>query len=244
MEIRHEHGYINLIHPKWNKLAVTEYDEGLFKIISETTWTKNGDYIRSSKLNKSLHQVVMEYWYGEDAVKEAYKNGFVIDHINNNGFDCRICNLNFLHRFRNSAKGLTFDREREASIYTMALNIFKDFKSKRFQITIGFNKPTLYKNDNGDFTDISSMKLLYNDDFRIVFSDAESILYEAIEYGSYDLSKLRFTDIKYEKAFTTILKPEEKDAAVVERDGQYYLVLDGKSWISEVAHDKDWYGKE
>lgn len=38
----------------------------------------------------------MEKWYGKETLDEMTEKGWVVDHMNNNGYDCRICNLEFL----------------------------------------------------------------------------------------------------------------------------------------------------
>lgn len=57
----------------------------------------------------------------------------------NNRYDCRICNLEFLSFRHNVAKGQTLDVESAEMKYHIALNLFKDFSTGLYQISIGFN---------------------------------------------------------------------------------------------------------
>ena len=135
-----EHERIYFKSDKVNSLGYTDYDEELWEIIKDVKWhvklsgkKKEKEYIHSSKLGY-LHRVVMEYWYGRDTMKKANEQNFVVDHLNNNGLDCRMSNLCFIPKNRNTAKGLTYDSKRQDMISEIALNIFKDFQTKKFQI--------------------------------------------------------------------------------------------------------------
>ncbi|QIZ08383.1 hypothetical protein HFZ78_18045 [Priestia megaterium] len=82
---------------------------------------------------------MMIHWYGVEALKEAYEKNFIVEHMNNDPFDCSIHNLSFAPNNVNIAKGQTYDVERKEGIPIAAVNMFKDFESQKFQITIGFN---------------------------------------------------------------------------------------------------------
>ncbi|WP_077324629.1 HNH endonuclease [Virgibacillus siamensis] len=122
--------YIN--KPKANKLAYTEYNEELFNILKSYTWTVKGEYLYSNKLKKYLHRYVMEFYYGKEAIDEANKKNFVVDHIDNNGFNCRVSNLCFIPNNLNKAKGLTFDKRRIEMKEDMTLTFYKDFSTGQF----------------------------------------------------------------------------------------------------------------
>ena len=72
-------------------LGYTEFDEKLFEKINTVNWSvSKGRYLYSSALKKSLHQLVMIHWYGEEAFADSRKNNFIVEHHNNEGFDCQI----------------------------------------------------------------------------------------------------------------------------------------------------------
>ena len=240
MNVYHENDNIYISNPRWDKIAYTDFDKGLWDKVSAVTWTKNGDYLYSTKLKKYLHQFVMAYWYGQEEVIAAKEKKFVVDHLNNNGFDCRLSNLNFIPDNINKAKGLVFDPLRKGSIDLVALNFFKDFQSNKFQITLGFNQPVFLIGPVGNAIELITMKLLYLD-FNQTLLDATNILYNFENDKKFSLSKLSYIDIKYEEAKKITLKPVEKGAAVVWRDGEAHLVLNGMTRLVEIPPDKDWY---
>lgn len=244
MEIYQSLGKIYFLEKELGVLAYTDFDEKLWEIVKSTSWhVQSGNdgrpkYLRSSKLGRSLHQVVMAFWYGEELFHEMKEKDFVIDHIDNNGFNCEISNLCFLHKRRNTAKGLTYDIERKETERIAALNIFKDFITNRFQITIGFNK-RYFLYVEGKHIAISSIKLLYEDDYIIVLRDAENILHGINQYNKVDLSKLNYISLKYEEEIHLELTEDEKGSPIVFRNGKVYIVLSKHAIINRVAPDKD-----
>lgn len=86
----------------------------------------------------------MEFYYGEGAIKKADEKGFVVNHIDNNGFNCRVSNLCFIPNDLNKAKGLTFDKRRREMVDDLTLTFYKDFITGQFPITITFNKEFVY----------------------------------------------------------------------------------------------------
>ncbi|WP_342574613.1 hypothetical protein [Paenibacillus sp. FSL M8-0142] len=238
-------------HPKnETKLAFTDYEEKLWEKIQSTSWhvktNKNKDkekkYINSSKLGL-LHRVVMSHWYGEEALAQADKMKYVVDHMDNDGFNCYLENLCFIPKEKNTAKGLTYDKKRAEAINTLAINIFKDFETQLFQITIGFNAPTGYE-VNGQIVVITAMKLTYQNDFERTLANAEKILHDYITYGSFDDKKLDYIDIEVIPAIPINISPDEMNAPFIERDGEVFLNLDSEHVrLDKVAPNKELYQK-
>lgn len=222
--------YIN--KKKANKLAYTEYNEDLFKLLSSYTWSINGDYLRSGKLNKYLHRYVMEFYYGEEAIKEANEKGFVVDHIDNNGFNCRVSNLCFIPEDLNKAKGLTFDKRRKM-VNDLTLTFYKDFKTGQFQITIAFNKEFVFV--QGDrYIQVDKAYYLYENDFELVLNDAAKILQQVEKNGWFDEEKLSHTKMLYVPSTYIELDEGEKGNLVVERNGKQYLILNENVRLGEI----------
>ncbi|WP_341875947.1 hypothetical protein [Defluviitalea saccharophila] len=248
MDVYKRDNKIYFLEKNLNVLAYTDFDSKLWEVINATSWniqkdTKgNPKYLRSSKYRKSLHQIVMIHWYGEDIFEEMKKRNFVIDHIDNNGFNCEISNLSFLYKNENTAKGLTYDIDRKKTERVAALNIFKDFYTSKFQITIGFNN-RYFLMINGKDVPITSIKFLYNDDYIMVLNDAKSILHGINYYNKVNLSKLNYIDMTYENEILLELEECEKGSLIITRDGKTYLMLNEKQWITRVAPDKDLFNK-
>jgi hypothetical protein len=99
---------ITILRKKYNVLAFTSFSEDIL----ETIKYQLGGYMESKKYG-SLHKHVMALKYGEHVIREEYDNNFVIDHINNNGFNCMYTNLDIVSRNLNTAGGLTYDQERK-----------------------------------------------------------------------------------------------------------------------------------
>lgn len=121
-------------------IGVTDYNDELLKILSIGTWhVKASNYIYSNHYKKYLHQVVMEYWYGQECCQKMTDNDFVIDHLDNNGLNCQYENLEFLKKRKNlHLKGNVYDKTQREQIPTAAVSIFKR-KEGEFQITIFCN---------------------------------------------------------------------------------------------------------
>ena len=238
-EIKADGERITILRKKFNVLAFTSFSEEILETLNQTTWTPSDGYMRSQKFG-SLHKHVMVLKYGEDVIREAYDNDFVIDHINNNGFDCMYTNLEIIPRKLNAAKGLTYDEERENHIDFFALNFSKDEDTGEFQIGIGFNKPVDITM-NGQTYPVGSIYLKYGQDYKTTFLEAHSILNELSNTKGIKLSNLRAERILFRPVDVVKLREGESlESGFIIRDGQVYL-LQGSTHtrIVQVAHNKD-----
>lgn len=43
-------------------------------------------------IKKYLHQIVFDYYFREDFRKKVYDLGYIIEHLDNDGFNCDISN--------------------------------------------------------------------------------------------------------------------------------------------------------
>jgi hypothetical protein len=232
------------------RLAYTNFEENLWNKIQSTSWhvnrnkTKNKEknYIKSTKLGL-LHRVVMAHWYGEEELAHSSKMKYVVDHLDNDGFNCFLENLCFIPREKNSAKGLTYDKDRAEAIDKLAVNIFKDFETQLFQITVAFNEPTAYQ-INDQLVVISSLKLLYENDFARTLANAEKILHDYNTYGFIDDKKLDHIDMVVTAAIPAGLSQDELNAPFIERNGKILLNLDSNHVrLDKIAPNKDLYRK-
>lgn len=241
--------------PALSKCGRTNYSDALWDIVHSVNWyAKKGNdgeprYLYSSQLKKTLHQVVMDYYFGEDTRKEAYRKGMIIEHLNNDGFDCRISNLYYLLDVKNKYKGQHFDQLSKQSIPIVSMKVFHIIENHTFQITMLFND--FFANAAGEY--LHSAKLLYNTDYWIVIQDAEVILENIVQTRAFSLPRLteicRFKDVHIQKEpqVNIVLTEEEKkypNGGIVVRDGQYYVIRknDGSGifYGIETPYDKDW----
>ncbi len=96
-----------------SKLAFVNYTDGLLEIIKSARFRvpdtqeqiNKYKYPYSNEYKKDLHQIVFDYYFGEDIRKYAYDLGYIIEHLDNDGFNCDISNLFILKKVKNTYKG-------------------------------------------------------------------------------------------------------------------------------------------
>ena len=232
---------ITIMREGWDHLVLTTYRSDYYDEITSHTWSLNNGYPYNATLGGGLHRYIMAKWYGEDMLKEMTEKGFIVEHMNNNHMDCRICNLEFMKGNRNVAKGQYFDKESEALRHSIAVSIFKDFTTGNYQVTIGCNANIACKDQDGVEHHINTIKLLYNCPYAIVVLDAEVILTQYDEEEQFSLKNLHHVDSIIIEAPELNLTEEEKNQIMVERDGKWYLVIgNGKSYLNSVHYDQGW----
>lgn len=231
--------HIHILRKKFGKLAFTSYTPELFESLKQTTWTPTKDGYMISKKFGSLHRHVMELKYGQDVINEAYANDFIIEHFNNDGFDCSYTNLEIIPRKLNSAKGLTYDEEREKNRFRFALNFSKDERTDEFQISIGFNKPYNVIKEN-EIIPVAAVYLRYGKDYKTTLFDAQSILNDLVEKDRLEFSNLRVSKILIEQAIKRFITYEEAKNGFAMIDGKLYFVQGSEHTIlDQLAHKKD-----
>jgi hypothetical protein len=239
-----------------DKLAFIDYSPEMYELIKDAEFRvpktkeaiKKYKYPYSNKYKKTLHQIAYDYYFGEEFRKEAYKKGFIIEHLDNDGFNCTISNLYLLLGIKNTYKGWHLDKVVKNSKYIAALRIYHVLENRTFQIAIAFNEA--YQNPNNGKT-LGKVRLLYPYNYEIVIQDAEQIIEsisrrENINFENWN-DIYRFKDIKIEYAPELELTEEEKKqppGSLIMRDGQYFLLV-GKTessfgLITSIPFEKDW----
>lgn len=232
---------ITIMRSEWDKNALASYREDYYKELTSHTWGLKNGYPNNDALGGGLHRYMMAKWYGEDVLSQFTENGYVVDHMNNNHMDCRITNLEFLKKAYNTAKGQSFDIDSRSMRFRIAVNIFKDFATGLYQITIGCNDSIGQQFSDGKIRWINSIKLLYNCDYSIVINDAENILriYDTEERIA--LSNNNACDVRINYAPDIQLTEEEAKQVFVFRDGQTYMVVgNGHTYLNTIPFDKGW----
>ena len=242
---------IHITRKEWPFIGLTTYREDYYEELISKTWSlkpNNGAKDKGYLFNNALgllHRYIAGKWYGEDVLKVMTEKGYVVDHMNNNHVDCRISNLEFLKKAYNTAKGQTFDIDSKVMEHRIAVNIFKDFYTGCYQITIGCNDDIVGVTATGEKFHIVAIFLLYNSDYSIVINDAENILRIYETEGRVDVSKTHACDVRIRKTIDIKLTDEEKNRAVVIRDGVPYLVLGTeKNFLNSVHYQKGWIPPE
>lgn len=249
MEIYHERDMIYFYDKSIDKLGYTNFNEELWNIIKDRKFsvkyktlkdnTREAKYIMCNSLKKLLHQIVIDFYYGEDIRKEMYNKEFIIEHHDNDGFNCTIENLSFLSKKRNTSKGFGYDVERVDFLDNVAINIFRDFETQNYQITLAFNTPCNLVTDDGKTISLATMYLVYDNNFKIVINDATNILDLLKSYGKLDINKLNFNNWLYEPCTHLYLSKEERYSPIINRNGKLYFNMDSPHGIIKKISPKD-----
>ncbi|MBS3938779.1 MAG: HNH endonuclease [Peptococcaceae bacterium] len=232
---------ISIMRDGWQQMAFATYRDDYYEELSSHTWSLSNGYPSDTTLGGGLHRYMMAKWYSADVLRDLTAKGYVVDHMNNDPMDCRICNLEFLKHNRNVAKGQYLDKEAKQMRLKLAVSLFKDFSTGCYQITIGCNDHIVTQDSSGRQCHINSIKLLYNCDYSLVVLDAEAILtqYEAV--GKFSISQLHCCDSRVQEAAHITLTDAEKKQGFVIRDGVYYLVIgNGKTFLSSIRYEEGW----
>ena len=231
---------IHIYREGWKAVAFTTYREDYYDELTSVTWTESKGYLVNSRLGL-LHRYIMGKWYGEKMLAEMTQQGWVIDHMNNNGFDCRISNLEFLPTRHNVAKGQTVDVEADEMRRHLALTLCKDFSTGYYQIHLGCNDPiSLMNTSTGEVRPLAKLKFLYDCDYRIVINDARDILLNYGLYGRFQIESLHCIDWKPEFPEQIVLRAEEIGRPFIERDGKMYVCIGNGIWFHSNSVEEGW----
>lgn len=228
----------------WKTFVQTTYRDDYYPELISHVWSIKNGYPTNDTLGGGLHRYIMGKWYGKKMLDELTSKGYVVDHINNNHCDCRIENLEFLKKDYNTAKGQQLDKDIPRLSWNIALSIFKDFGTGCYQITIGCNDPISGKDNAGNEFMVDSFKFLYTGDYNnypIVLNDAEGILLDYEREKRFSLLKTKAAAIRVYKAPQIILTEEEKQQAIITRNGHPFVVIgNGKNYMVSIHPDLSW----
>lgn len=228
----------------WKSVALVTYREDYYDELTSVTWTANKGYLSNRNLGL-LHRYIMSKWYGKNMLDDMTQQGWVVDHMNNNGFDCRISNLEFLPKRYNVAKGQTVDVETEKMRHHIALTMCKDFSTELYQIHIGCNdRIALLDTKTGKSQLLAQLKLLYDCDYTMVVNDALGILLDYEKYGKFEIDKLHCIDWKAEFSELIYITEEEHGRPFIERNGRLYACIGNHIWIHSSLVESGWIPKQ
>lgn len=221
--------HITISHPDWDFIATATIRGDYAEEFQSVTWSKKGDYLYNEKLGGYLHIYIMRKWYGEEIYNQMSLNGYIVDHMDNNGYNCCVENLFFLLENENKAKGFTVDQYNEEKTY-MALTLFRDFETKHIQITIVFNYPAIAKISsihNPALIDL--VYLLYDRDYPEVINDARTILYDYKRDYTFEPEKLHFSDYHIEGTYGAPVPKEIYDKYIEGSHGHTVFFFNRKA---------------
>ncbi|TKI93612.1 hypothetical protein FC702_33330 [Bacillus cereus] len=192
---------------------------------------------------------MMKLWYGDNAIETAYAKKYIIEHHNNDAFDCKIQNLSFASNDLNLTKAHSFDKNQPKLIQKAAVNFYKDFKTQKYQITIICTDDFMVIQD-GKIIQIERCYLTYEDNFRIVYTDANRIVDDFLEVGSVNFRLLSFKGFSYKEA--EFFVPENGQVVegirfLMDEGGNPIMVagedVKGRFWFNSIPPDSKLYRK-
>jgi len=223
---------ICLQREQWkNNVAYISNYPGLLDEVKKYTWTYSEGkhpYLNCGTLKVSLHYFVLQFLYGKGKLDEMLAKSNIIEHLDNNGLNCAYENLHVLSSDLNKAKAFTIDKmnaELESGEITdipaLITDVYYSHEHKYFQLQVFFNKNLVFNTQNKNV--VESFTFLYND-FNNLFIDW-LYCFECIKDERFDVCKHHAKKVYVKEAPTFELREDEKDATIIQRDGQYYLVI-------------------
>ncbi len=185
-------------HPEWGFVASASIRDDYAEELQSVSWSQKGNYLYSSKLGMYLHIYIARKWYGDDVYEKMKVDGYVVDHMDNDGYNCCINNLCFLMNNENKATGLTVDQYSKKKTH-IALSLYRDFTTTLIQIAIAFNYPAIAKIKALDKPAVIEIAyLLYDKEYEVAINDARGILYDYYHYNIFEPEKLHDIDFHIE----------------------------------------------
>lgn len=259
LKVSHDENEIKFFDKDLGILGYTDFTAEIWEEISTVNWYVNESkiakdektyiYTGAGKFSglKNLHQIVMMLWYGLEEVQSAYQKDFIIEHHNNEAFDCHISNLSFASNDLNLTKAHSFDKNQPKLLQQAGVNFYKDFETGQYQITIALTGDYFLKT-NESFILVDCIHLLYEDNFRIVYTDANRIVDELLENGRINFRLLSYKDFSFREGKKYIPKNGETIEGIkviTDENGNSYLVVaEGAGFIfNSTPPNKDLYKK-
>jgi hypothetical protein len=263
IKFEHNQNNIYISNPDWgqkytecNRVAITEFTSELWEIIKNNNWTvipnkkKTNFYLYSQKLKKSLHHIVVIYWYGKEPYEAFMKKGFVVDHFNNNGFDCRVSNLEFIPRGINSRKGHTFDISAKKNLRKFSHRFSKDIIHNNYRLMLFINDKHSVEVIGKEriLDNVAKIELSYPDNYLVLLDDCDLVQEDYKKSGKIDLTKLHYKaeKITYFKQVMFIGEIENFTPSWVRINGEIYLVKNpsfARMDMDQAIFDKSWDGE-
>ncbi|PIC83305.1 hypothetical protein [Sporosarcina sp. P1] len=262
LQLSHSDQQIQFLNKEYGIMGFTDYTPVIWEELSKVNWyvdekkfvndEKTYIYTGSNHFGerKSLHQIVMKLWYGEDALDAAYIKKYIVEHHNNMAFDCQIKNLSFASNDLNLTKAHSFDKTQPRLLQQAAVNFYKDFKTQQYQITIAFT---------GNFTLVHNKKsicierlyLVYDNNFRVVYTDANRIVDELLEASKIDFKLLSYKYLSYKEAEIYIPKNDEEIKGIqfsTNEQGEPIMIVgkeaSGKIFFNSIPPNQELFNKK
>ena len=221
----------HLKRKQWgNKEAYITKDPELLEEVLKYTWTDTKEehpYLQCSKLKTTLHKFVLSFLYGEEYVQLMLDEKNIIEHLDNNGFNCAYENLHILSEDWNKAKAFSIDKMNEEKIVfpQYCTDVYYDHNDRVFQMQIVMTED-LYINDD---TGVSLERFVCRyKEFKNLFIDWIYLL-DSKDKGFFEIEKFHANKIYFKERPQLHLPLEEQERPFIIRDGKLYLNLNAKT---------------
>ena len=224
-----------------NRGYISDYP-GLLEEIEKYTWTyRKGDhpYLGCSKLKISLHRFVLDFLYGRDRVSQMLERDCIIEHLDNDGLNCKYNNLHIVTSDENKTKAFSIDKKlaKRNIIPNFITDVFYDHDKKYYQLQIVFNKD-LFK-----LRARNEMKSHYAEAFYCIYNEFADLFLDwcyILRYqtnGRFNLNTFHADRLLAKPRPDIYLTKEEEQQACIERDGKIYFPLrtEGENGISVIV---------
>ena len=234
---------IRLQRDQWqnNDAYISNYP-GLLEEVRKYTWTySKGDhpYLNCGNLKVSLHYFVLQFLYGKEKLDEMLAKSNIIEHLDNNGLNCTYENLHVLSSDWNTTKAFSIDKMNAAleageltEIPALITDVYYLHENKLFQLQVFFNKNIVFNTQNQKV--VESFTFHYSD-FSKLYMDW-LYCFECIKEEHFDVYKHHAERVYVKEVDLFELREDEKDATVIQRNGQYYLVIRTDPEIGPLAY--------
>ena len=185
----------------------------LLKEIKSSLWTPTvKGHIKRSHNGRTefLHQLVYKTFNNERKLKSLYKQGFIIEHIDNNGLNCELENLAILTKRNNTLKGVRFDKLRKKNRDKLRIDIRAGFISGTYQINLTFLNKIRCRINSVEYENLFHLDLKYGNgiSYPEVLNDAQRML-DMI--SKYDVLEISNPDYKFVDYIDNLIQPQKCD---------------------------------
>lgn len=252
LTLTHNEKQIYFRNDDWDNFGFTDYTEEIYSELITVNWyidkskydksKKTYIYTGSTKFNgkKDLHLVVMILWYGFDKLKQAHDLKFIVEHHDNNAFNCLIHNLSFASNDINLSKAHFYDKRRVEAAPKILIDLYKDFNTQKYQLTVGFNAIFQVNKSDGTSDIVSAMRFIYSDYFDLVILDAMKMLVLLMANSALEFNKYDYEFVHYTK--TPLIYPlNGKLPLFLNYQGETLFVLQEGAQLKQIAPIKDLY---
>lgn len=251
LKVSHDDERITFISEDNSVYGFTEYTKKIWDIVGNLNWYINDGNIKNgvrtyiytgstpfTKRYRKLYEIVMCSWYEKKIVDQMRDNKFIIEHLDNNPHNCSIENLAFAHEDLNKTKAFSFDKTRPKLHTKVAMNIYKNFSTREFEITLGFNQLytlTLEEDNKTKTMPLNALYLKYHDDFETILMNANFIENSIRKEISLNIDMLNCYDYRYDAANFLVAPPEKSLPSLINHNGQWLLVLNEENRLVAIA---------